>query len=71
MNRIIGYQPPYPMGGTDPEPEPQQQYDLTCLNCNWQGMVRDTGKVYVSDPQCPDEVIPELCCPICGSLDFK
>ncbi len=46
-------------------------HDLACLNCNWQGVVQDTGKVYVPDPQCPDEVIPELCCPICSSVDFE
>ncbi len=56
---------------THPAVVNKDKHDLICLSCSWQGMVQDTGKVYVPDPQCPDEVIPELCCPTCGSVDFK
>jgi len=60
-----------PLGGTDSDPEPRQVYDLICSDCHWQGMTEHTHRKFIPDPQCPDEVVPELCCPICGSMDFK
>jgi hypothetical protein len=39
-----------------------------CSKCGWSGS--NPKAIYKPDPLCPDEVIPEMGCPICNSDQY-
>lgn len=56
-----------PVGGTDPDPEPHQHYEVHCGRCHWWGYESQLKAVYKLDPLQLDGVIATPGCPICFS----
>ena len=61
------YQEPYPMGGTNGDPEPR----LKCKDCGWMGDAQECKHyVPVYEKQGVD-VVREDRCPVCNGVNLR
>ena len=51
----------------------QQYYaqEIFICHCGWKGTQDELETRWLPDPQHPDEVNPEICCPICKSPSLE
>ncbi|KKL14896.1 hypothetical protein LCGC14_2511050 [marine sediment metagenome] len=60
-------QQPYPLGTSDPEPEPHHHYEVHCGKCKWWGWNKQLRRTNTSDPT---DGIARAACPICLSDQY-